>query len=77
MKHISINISAEIKHILPDTLEKDLMDNEELCPMCHGLGVVVDNHIYGIQGAHLRLLRNTCSHIITRQSSFVPTVTMA
>ena len=50
MKHISINISEAIQHILPDTLEKDLMDNEELCPMCHGLGVVADNYIYGIQG---------------------------
>lgn len=50
MKHISINVSEEIKHILPDTLEKDLRDNEEICPVCHGLGVVLDNNIYGIKG---------------------------
>lgn len=50
MKHISINVSEEIKNILPETLEKDLQDNEEICPVCHGLGVVVDNNIYGIQG---------------------------
>ena len=50
MKHISINISEEIKNILPDTLEKDLQDNEEICPVCHGLGVVIDNNPYGIQG---------------------------
>ena len=50
MKHISINVAEEIKNILPDTLEKDLQNNEEICPVCHGLGVVVDNNIYGIKG---------------------------
>lgn len=50
MKHISINVSEEIKNILPDTLEKDLQENEEICPVCHGLGVVIDNNIYGIRG---------------------------
>ena len=50
MKHISIDISKEIKNILPETLEKDLQDHEEICPVCHGLGVVVDNNIYGIKG---------------------------
>lgn len=50
IKHISLNVSEEIKHILPDTLEKDLQDNETICPVCHGLGVVLDNNIYGIKG---------------------------
>lgn len=50
MKHTSINVLEEIKNILPETLEKDLQDNEEICPVCHGLGVVVDNNIYGIKG---------------------------
>lgn len=50
MKHISINVLEEIKNILPETLEKDLQDNEEICPVCHGLGVVLDNNIYGIKG---------------------------
>lgn len=50
MKHISINVLEEIKNIFPDTLEKDLQDNEEICPVCHGLGVVLDNNIYGIKG---------------------------
>lgn len=49
IKHISLNVSEEIKYILPDTLEKDLQDNELICPICHGLGVVLDNHIYGIK----------------------------
>ncbi len=50
MKHISINLSEEIKNILPETLGKDLCENEEICPMCHGLGVVLDNNVYGIKG---------------------------
>lgn len=50
IKHISLNVSEEIKRILPDTLEKDLQDNEAICPVCYGLGVVLDNNIYGIKG---------------------------
>lgn len=50
MKHVSINVSEEIKNILPETLEKDLQDNEEICSVCHGLGVVLDNNVYGIKG---------------------------
>lgn len=50
MKHISIDVSKEIKNILPKTLEKDLQDDEKICPVCHGLGVVIDNNIYGIKG---------------------------
>lgn len=43
-------MSEEIKKILPNTLEKDLQDNEIICPVCHGLGVVLDNNVYGIEG---------------------------
>lgn len=50
MRHISIDISEEIKNILSETLEKDLQDHEEICHVCHGLGVVIDNNIYGIKG---------------------------
>lgn len=49
LKHISINVSKEIKSILPETLEKDLCDNEEICTVCNGLGVVLDNNVYGIK----------------------------
>ena len=48
MKHISLKTSEVIKNILPDTLEKDLRDNEEICPVCGGLGVVLGNNPYGI-----------------------------
>lgn len=50
MRYISINVSEEIKNILPDILEKDLQDNERVCHICNGLGVVIDNNVYGIKG---------------------------
>lgn len=50
IRHILLNVSEEIKHILPDTLRKDLQDNEELCPACHGIGVKLWNNPYGIKG---------------------------
>lgn len=50
MKHVSLKTSEVIKNILPDTLEKDLCDNEKICPICGGLGVVLRNNPYGIKG---------------------------
>lgn len=50
IKHISLNVAEEIKHILPGILEKDLTGNEEICPVCHGLGVKMWNNPYGIKG---------------------------
>ena len=50
MKHISINLSEEISKVLPDTLEKDLQDNEAICPTCSGLGIVAFHNRYGIEG---------------------------
>lgn len=48
MKHISLNVSEEIKHILSDTLKKDLRDNEEICPVCHGLSIVKRDYPFGV-----------------------------
>ncbi len=46
MQHISINVSEAIKYLLPDTLEKDLHDNERICPLCGGLGIIKKNMPY-------------------------------
>lgn len=59
MKHISINVLKEIKNILPDTLEKDLQDNEAVCPVCHGLGVVLSDNVYGIKGDTLETAKKS------------------
>lgn len=50
MKHIKINVKETIKQILPEYLEKDLLYNEKICPICCGLGYVIDNNRYGIKG---------------------------
>lgn len=34
------------------TLHKDLIENEEVCPNCKGLGLVVRDNSYGIDGKH-------------------------
>lgn len=46
MEHISIDLNT----ILSGTLEKDLIDNEAICPVCQGAGVVKANNIYGLIG---------------------------
>ena len=38
-------------------LEKDLQDHEDICPVCHGLGVVLDNNVYGVKGDTHFLIR--------------------
>ena len=50
MKRITLNIQEEIKRILPDVITKDLTDDEEICTVCHGLGVKLWNNPYGIKG---------------------------
>ena len=49
LKHISLNVSEEISRIFPDILEKDLQDNEEICPVCHGLWIVPGNQQFGLK----------------------------
>lgn len=49
LNHISLNVAEEIKKILPDTLEKDLQDNEEICPVCHGLGILKQDYRFGVK----------------------------
>lgn len=50
MKQVYIDVDREIKRILPLRLKKDLQKNEMICEKCGGLGVVLDNNIYGIRG---------------------------
>lgn len=49
IKHISLNIEEEIKKILPSTLEKDLQDDEIICPVCHGLGIIKQDYNFGVR----------------------------
>lgn len=49
IKHISLNVEEEIKKILPITLEKDLQDDEIICPVCHGLGILKQDYRFGVK----------------------------
>ena len=46
MEHISIDLTK----IFSGTLEKDLTENEAICPVCNGTGVVKRDNVYGIKG---------------------------
>ena len=49
MKHVTIDVSELLKDTL---LEKDLNDNEQICPTCHGLGMILyNNEFYHIDNA--------------------------
>jgi len=72
MKHVSLKVSDEIKHILPDTLKKDLQDNEIICPTCHGLGMVAVHNIYGIKGDTSELAKTSRFPYDKQSLSFCP-----
>jgi len=49
IKHISLNTVDELMRILPDTLKKDLQDDEIICPVCSGLGIIRQDYRFGIK----------------------------
>lgn len=49
MRHVSLNTAELITTLLPETIEKDLMDNEDICPVCKGTGVVFDHAVFGVR----------------------------
>jgi len=49
MKHISIKVSDIINKLLPETLEKDLQDDEIICPDCGGTGISVRHQPFGLK----------------------------
>jgi len=55
MEHISLKILDTIRDTFPDNLgelEKDLCDNEVICPTCHGLGIVIRNQPFKLDNAN-------------------------
>lgn len=46
----NIDVIETIQKILPKTLVKDLQENERIFPVCHGLGMRVENNVYGVRG---------------------------
>lgn len=48
MKKVILKTQEEVKRLLPETLEKNLKENEDICPICHGLGIIKRNQPFGI-----------------------------
>ena len=46
----TINIEETIKKMFPRELIKDLQDDERICTTCRGLGMRIENNVYGIHG---------------------------
>ena len=46
----SIKVSEGFAELLGKELFKDLAEHEGICPQCHGTGMVVRNHPYGLEG---------------------------
>ena len=47
-KKVNTDASAYINALLADGLEKDLLEDEELCETCQGTGIVKSNNVYGL-----------------------------
>lgn len=45
-----VNLYEAIQKSFPKILVKDLTEHERICPICNGLGMKIENNIYGIKG---------------------------
>lgn len=50
MKTCYVDVYKRMKELLPEALKKDLQDNEQICEICGGLGVIKYNMPYGVEG---------------------------
>lgn len=49
-KRVEINLYDTVQKMFPKTLIKDLTEHERICPVCNGLGMKIEDNIYGIKG---------------------------
>ena len=45
-----VNLHEAIQKSFPKILIKDLTEHERICPVCNGLGMRIEDNIYGIEG---------------------------
>ena len=45
-----VNLHETIQKLFPKILIKDLTEHERICPVCNGLGMRIEDNIYGIKG---------------------------
>lgn len=50
MNRVEVDLTKEVSEMFPKILIKDLTENERICPVCHGLGMKIENNVYGLQG---------------------------
>lgn len=43
-------VYVDVELLMPKQLEKDILKNQRICPTCKGLGIVVHDNEYGLQG---------------------------
>lgn len=43
-------VYVDVELLMPKQLEKDLLENQRICPTCKGLGIVVRDNEFGLQG---------------------------
>lgn len=46
----NIDVVETIQKMFPKAFIKDLQEDERICPVCHGLGMRIENNVYGIKG---------------------------
>lgn len=47
-KRVIVTDKEYIQKLVNANLVKDLHDNEEICPYCHGTGMVIRDNQYGV-----------------------------
>ena len=45
-----VNLYEAIQKSFPKIIIKDLTEHERICPVCNGLGMRIEDNIYGIKG---------------------------
>lgn len=49
MKHVTLGISEGVKFLYPAPIEKDLQDNQIICPVCKGYGITKRSNKFGLE----------------------------
>ena len=61
-----VNLYEAIQKSFPKILIKDLTEHERICPVCNGLGMRIEDNVYGIKGDTSEAGKNITSHINIR-----------
>lgn len=56
-RRVEIDLHKAVQKSFPKILIKDLTAHERICPVCNGLGMRIEDNVYGIQGDESELGR--------------------